>query len=220
MSDWRPTLIVVGGPNGSGKTSLTTKVLQHQWLQDCVYINPDAIAQDVYGDWNSKEAVLSAAHHAARERERCLSSRESMAFESVLSAPDKIDFIRRAKDAGYFVRLFFVGTDHPSINAARVAQRVMEGGHDVPIPKIISRYSRSIANCAAAAALVDRAYIYDNSVDDQEPCLLFRIKDGAVIKNYAPSRPWSSVILDAVSPARELLDPEASARSSPRPPRL
>jgi len=48
--------------------------------------------------------------------------------------------------AGYFVRLFFVGTDDPSINAKRVAMRVIEGGHDVPIGKIISRYAKSLAN--------------------------------------------------------------------------
>ncbi len=66
-------------------------------------------------------------------------------FETVLSAPDKMDFIRRAGDAGFFIRLFFVGTDDPSINAKRVAMRVMEGGHDVPIPKIIGRYTKSLA---------------------------------------------------------------------------
>lgn len=71
--------------------------------------------------------------------------------------PDKIDFIQRAKQAGFFVRLFFVGTDNPSINAKRVALRVMEGGHDVPISKIIARYTRSLANCSVAARIADRA---------------------------------------------------------------
>lgn len=63
----------------------------------------------------------------------------SLAFETVLSMPDKLDFIARARSAGFFVRLFFVGTDDPSINAKRIALRVMEGGHEVPIGKIISR---------------------------------------------------------------------------------
>lgn len=198
MTERRPTLIVVAGPNGSGKTSLTTQVLQHEWISGCTYINPDNIARDVYGDWNSREAVLAAARHAEAERERCLRARESLAFESVLSAPDKIDFIQRAKQAGFFVRLFFVGTDHPAINAARVTQRVLEGGHDVPIPKIISRYAKSLANCAAAIAFSDRAYVYDNSVDAQPPRLLFRTVDGEVLKRYGSMRAWAQDIIEAM----------------------
>jgi predicted ABC-type ATPase len=191
----QPVLIVVAGPNGSGKTSLTTQVLRHQWFDGCVYVNPDNMARDEFGDWNSKEAILAAAKHAETIREQCLNNGESLAFESVLSAPDKLEFISRAKFQGYFVRLFFVGTESPAINAARVAQRVMEGGHDVPIPKIISRYARSIANCAIAAALADRSYIYDNSVDGADPRLLFRLAAGRVIKTYGDIPRWAQSIL-------------------------
>lgn len=199
MKGARPSLIVVAGPNGSGKTSLTTKVLQHKWLEGCPYINADNIARDVFGDWNSIESVLSAARLAEAERERYLREHKSMAFESVLSGQDKIDFIKRAKDSGYFIRLFFVGTDHPSINAARVTRRVMEGGHDVPIPKIISRYSKSIANFVAAASLADRSYIYDNSVDGGEPKLLFRTVDGEIAKIYdVGHHEWVSFIMETL----------------------
>jgi len=59
-------------------------------------------------------------------------------------ALEKLEFVQPAKEAGFFIRLFFVCTNDPSINAQRVALRVMEGGHDVPILKIISRYYRSI----------------------------------------------------------------------------
>jgi len=50
-----------------------------------------------------------------------------------MSADDKIDFILRAKKADFFIRLFFISTESPTINAARIADRVMKGGHDVPI---------------------------------------------------------------------------------------
>jgi len=51
--EYKPTLIVITGLNGSGKTSITTQILKHDWLKDCVYINPDTIAQEELGDWNN-----------------------------------------------------------------------------------------------------------------------------------------------------------------------
>jgi predicted ABC-type ATPase len=194
----KPILIVIGGPNGSGKTSLTNKVLQHDWVEDCIYINPDNIARDTFGDWNSNEAVLNAAKLSAQMRENCINEGKSLIFETVLSADDKIDFIQRAKVKGYFIRLFFVGTDSPTINASRIAQRVMEGGHDVPITKIISRFSKSIANCCIVTKMVDRAYVYDNSVEFADPKLLFRVIDGIITKEYSNINNWALTILHEI----------------------
>jgi predicted ABC-type ATPase len=195
----RPKLIIIAGPNGSGKTSITWKILEYEWIEGCTYINPDNIARDKFGDWNSPEAVKKAAIYASELREQCLISQKGILFETVLSADDKIDFVQRAKAAGYFIRLFFVGTDSPSINASRIASRVMEGGHDVPIPKIISRYSKSIANCSVLASMVDRLYIYDNSVDFAEPKLLFRVTEGNIEKNYVTKiNSWAKNIYDVL----------------------
>ena len=196
----KPRLIVVGGPNGAGKTSITEQLLRHEWMGGCEYINPDYIARDDFGDWNAPDTVIKAANQAAEMREWCLREGRSLAFETVLSMPDKIEFIQRAKQAGFFVRLFFVGTDDPSINAKRVALRVMEGGHDVPISKIIARYTRSLANCSVAARVADRAYIYDNSVDNVAARLLFRTGDGKLIKRYGNINPWAGEILRQIDP--------------------
>lgn len=191
-----PLLIVIAGPNGSGKTTITSEVLKSDWLEDAVYINPDNIAQERFGDWNSPDAVLQAAHFCEEWREQCLQNKTSLIFETVMSAPDKIDFIRRAKQAGFFIRVFFISTSDPTINSARIARRVMKGGHDVPIPKIISRYIKSIANCAEIASEVDRLYIYDNSVDNAKAQLLFRLRNGKIIKQYVKDIPeWAKNIL-------------------------
>ena len=80
----------------------------------------------------------------------------------------------------------------------RIARRVMEGGHDVPITQIISRYSKSIANCCVAIKLVDRAYVYDNSIYNADPTLLFRTVDGVIEKKYAAINPWASEIISAI----------------------
>jgi predicted ABC-type ATPase len=192
----QPKLLIIAGPNGAGKTTVTSQILKHEWVEGCEYINPDFIARDKFGNWNSHEMVLKAAQFAEKQREKCLENHDSLIFETVLSAPDKVDFIHRAKQRGYFIRLFFIGTDNPQINASRVAKRVMEGGHDVPIHKIISRYYKSIANCILLSQIVDRLYVYDNSVENELTELLFRANEGKLVKQYAAMHEWARLIYE------------------------
>ena len=199
----KPKLLIVAGPNGSGKTSVTGKILKHEWIEGCEYVNPDDIARDIFGDWNSPDAVMKAVRYAAEVREECIAHGRSVIFESVLSAPDKITFVRQAKQRGYFIRLFFIGTDNPQINAARVAHRVMNGGHDVPISKIISRYYKSVTNCGILAPAVDRLYVYDNSVEGVFPQLLFRASEGKLAEQYAPIHDWARIIFRVVNEQTE-----------------
>ena len=192
----KPILIVIAGPNGSGKTSVTSRLLKHEWVEGSLYINPDIIANEVFGDWNSQDAVIKAANYCADLREKCLAERRSLIFETVMSASDKVDFILRAKEAGFFIRVFFIATSNPAINAARIAGRVMQGGHDVPISKIISRYRKSILNCKIISSIVDRLYVYDNSIDGEEAKLQFRLVDGMMGKMYVTHAPlWAQAIL-------------------------
>ena len=195
-AEHKPELVTIAGPNGSGKTSITQKFLHHEWAEGTMYINPDQIAKDMFGDWNDKEAVLKAANYSSDLREKCLAEKRSFVFETVFSAQDKIDFVIRAKQAGFFIRIFFISTSNPAINASRIAKRVMEGGHDVPITKIISRYNKSIQNCNTVSSIVDRLYVYDNSIDDADALPLFLLSDGAVAKQYAEDIPeWATMLL-------------------------
>lgn len=195
----KPVLIVIAGPNGSGKTSTTRLVIKHEWAEQCVYINPDEIAQSKFGDWNDVNAVRQAVEYCETWREQLLQERKDFIFETVLSSDGKVDFLKRAKEAGYFIRMFFICTDNPTINAARIAKRVMEGGHDVPIQKIISRYQKAIINAIKVTGFVDRAYFYDNSIDEQNAQILFRTVDGKFAKQYIESLPaWTRDIFDSV----------------------
>ena len=196
MMNRKPTLCVVAGPNGSGKTTTTIQLLNNEWAADSLYINPDNIAQETFGDWNSPEAVFKAAERATQMRYECLEHGRDFVFETVFSAAEKLEFLRKAKDAGFFVRLFYVCTSDPAINVSRITQRYMNGGHEVPISKIISRYYKSLVNAAKAVSFVERAYIYDNSIDNQLPHLLFRMSDGKIVKQYTDYIPdWAKALL-------------------------
>jgi len=186
----KPVLLVIAGPNGAGKTTVTARLREERWSEGVEYLNPDEIARDRFGDWNSPAATLDAARWTDARREQLLASMSGIAFETVFSTDAKVDFICRAKDAGYFVRVFFIGTSDPRINAARVAGRVMVGGHTVPIEKIVSRYAKSMANVAAAFRIADRVYVYDNSVDGVEAALCARTESGLLRKVYGALPEW------------------------------
>ena len=196
MIDKKPTLCVVAGPNGSGKTTTTVQLLKNEWTADSLYINPDNIAQEMFGDWNSPEAVIKAAEHATQLRYKCLEQKCDFVFETVFSSDEKLEFLQKAKETGFFIRLFYVCTADPAINVARITQRYLNGGHEVPISKVISRYYKSLINTTKAISFVDRAYVYDNSIDNQLPCLLYRTIEGKLIKQYVDNIPdWAEMLL-------------------------
>ncbi len=73
---------------------------------------------------------------------------------------------------------------------------MIEGGHSVPIEKIINRYYKSIFNCEIIADKVDRLYLYDNSIDGQKAQPLFRLSNDVLGKMYVETlTEWSSNIL-------------------------
>lgn len=187
--EMRPVLCIVAGPNGSGKTSTTIRLLQDEWGKGCMYINPGNIAQEQFGDWNSPEAVLKAAQEATRLRYECLEKYEDFVFETVLSSEEKVKFINEAHDKGFFIRIFFICTDSPEINVRRITKRYLDGGHEVPISRIFSRYYKSLANMSEVARVADRVYFYDNSVDDEMPRILFRTVEGKLFKQYTDDIP-------------------------------
>jgi predicted ABC-type ATPase len=131
----KPILIVIAGPNGSGKTTGTIRARPSKRR-----------------NW------------AANRRKELLTANRNLAFETVFSAPDKVEFLEHAKALDYFVRVFFIGTQDPAINASRVADRVSAGGHSVPLDKIISRYDRSLANLSAAIEIADRSCAHERSM--------------------------------------------------------
>ena len=123
-SNKKPEIIVFAGPNGSGKSTFT------DLLKPPVdYINADEIKKNLKCD------DLTAAQIAEKQREDHLKNREDFCFETVMSTPRNLNLLQRAKDAGYFIRCYYILTVDPFINVYRVKSRVAEGGHDVVTKK-------------------------------------------------------------------------------------
>ncbi|MGY3089264.1 putative ABC-type ATPase [Hymenobacter sp. UYAg731] len=108
-----------------------------------------------------------------------VAARQSMTFETVMSHESKLGFLREVRAKGYRTYLYYVATDDWNINIDRVRARVKKGGHNVSRVKIIDRYFRSLALLFEAVKLVDRAYIFDNSLTPQ---LIAEITNGQEVE--------------------------------------
>ncbi len=154
---------MIAGPNGSGKTTLT-RHLQTSGFDLGEYINADDIAGTLDGD--PVQTSREAQRLAEIARQSCMARGVNFAFETVMSHPSKVELLKQAKELGYYVILFFVAVDDPRINVDRVAMRVAQGGHDVPIELIFSRYDRTMALLPDAMQASDRSVLFDNSHRD------------------------------------------------------
>ncbi len=111
-------------------------------------------------------------------RQKLLQQRVSFSFETVMSSPDKVALLEKAQQLGYRTYLYYIATDDPTINVARVKARVNLGGHDVPEDKIVSRYARSLDLLMPAVKHTNRAYLFDNSRHGGERLWVAEITDG------------------------------------------
>lgn len=153
--DKRPVIVALAGSNGAGKTTFYHAHLQPSALR---LVNADILAKEL------GIHAYDAAKMAGVLRQRLVEQRESFVFETVFSDPagDKLAFLREAMRAGYQVVLCFIGIGSPETSDQRVAMRVSQGGHDVPLDKLVARFPRTLANLKAAIPVLPYVFIFDN----------------------------------------------------------
>ena len=109
-------------------------------------------------------------------RNTLLGKIDRFSFETVMSHPSKIEFIKKAKNEGYKVYLYFVSLSDSDLNVRRVQTRVLSGGHNVAADKVRSRYDRTMELLFDAIKLADSVYLFDNSAS--KPQLFAKKEDG------------------------------------------
>jgi len=141
------------------------------YVDDHKIINPDKGSHS-----------YEAAFIADILRNELLKKGKKFAFETVMSHKSKIDFITKSKMEGYKTYLYFIATESPVINIARVKQRVKLGGHTVAEEKIHSRYFNSLKNLKSAVQNTYRTFLFDNS--GSESILILEVFKGEEVTFY------------------------------------
>ena len=163
----RKKILVIAGPNGAGKTTFAMEFLPHE--AGCpVFVNADLIAAGL-SPFRAGLVAVQAGRLMLSQIEEHARRGRSFAFETTLSGRCHARRISRWQERGYKVKLFFLRLPTPEAAVARVAQRVLEGGHDVSERVTRRRFDAGWRNFERIYRdLVDAWAVYDNSGETPE----------------------------------------------------
>lgn len=172
----KPHLYVIAGCNGAGKTTASFTVLP-EMLNCREFVNADQIAAGL-SPFNPEGVAIQAGRLMIDRIIHLLKEGTSFAFETTLSTRSYVKLIQQAQRRGYFVTLLFFSLTTPEQAVKRVAKRVSQGGHNIPIDVIYRRYRAGLSNLFNLyIPIVDHWALYDNS-----ECPASKIASGALGK--------------------------------------
>ena len=162
-----PKLYIIAGCNGAGKTTASFTILPK--ILGCKeFINADEIAKGL-SPFQPESVAVQAGRIMLARMDELLQKGATFAFETTLATKSYKQKIEWAQANGYEVTLLFFWLDSPNMAKKRVAQRVAEGGHNIPLETIERRYYNGIANLFTIYIdIVDICYIFDNSEGRKE----------------------------------------------------
>ena len=201
-------LWLIAGPNGVGKTTITTTDPIHSLIAGGYHANPDVrtleiLNEEGFGNYADapahvlRDANIQAANEVFAELQDCLKKDQRVVVETVLSSSKYQPVVESVLENGGSFMLIYVAKLSPDVSVARVQLRVQKGGHDVPEDKIRSRWHRSLKLLPWFARRADLGWVYDNTDDDPRnpPRLIATIHGGVATMNDRHFNPGLSQML-------------------------
>jgi predicted ABC-type ATPase len=188
---------LLAGSNGAGKSTYAPNLPVEE------FINPDDIARQFRPD-APEEAALSAGREALRRITDSIGAkRASFAVETTLSGRFHLQAVRDAKLAGWNVGLVYVGVRSADLAIHRVEQRIISGGHSVPVEDVRRRYERSLENLAIVYQLSDLVLVFDNSSSKREMRRVLEVHSGEITFKDRKLPEWVKRSLGALIGSRQ-----------------
>lgn len=160
----KPTLYIIAGCNGAGKTTASYSVLPD--LLGCrEFVNADEIAKGL-SPFNPESVAIEAGKLMLNRISQLLSEKKSFAIETTLATRSYASLVKKAQSKGYNVILLFFWISSPEMAIERVAKRVCEGGHNIPTDTIIRRYWLGLQNFFDIFAPIVDSWMFFENIDD------------------------------------------------------
>lgn len=160
-----PNLYIIAGPNGAGKTTASYNLLP-EILHCTNFVNADEIARGL-SPFAPETVAIQAGRIMLERIEELLPQRVDFAIETTLATRSYVQLVRRAQALGYKVHLIFFFLENEEQAIQRVAQRVSNGGHNIPEDDIRRRFKRGIYNLIHLyMPICDSVLVYNNAHGD------------------------------------------------------
>ena len=140
----QPKIIILAGPNGAGKTTFARAFLPAE-AELPRFINADLIAAGLE-PFAPESAAVRAARLMLQEIDHRVQRKQSFALETTLSGLAYLRHVEQWRALGYRVSLYFLQLPSAETAVARVAERVRQGGHNIPTPVIHRRFAAGVRN--------------------------------------------------------------------------
>lgn len=198
-----PTLYVLAGVNGSGKSSIGGAAIRQRGLD---YYNPDTAARTLREQHPNLTQAMANGHAWSLGKEmleKAIAKRQTFAFETTLGGNTITQLLIEGTLAGMKVKIWYVGLKSVELNLVRVRARVEQGGHDIPEADIRKRWDSSRRNLIKLLPHLDSLRLYDNSVEADpkngtppRPELLLHIADKTILGLATKEAPnWAKPII-------------------------
>jgi len=203
-----PTITVLAGTNGAGKSSVGGELLRQSGVP---YYNPDAVAREILSEnpgMDLSEANGLAWQEEVRQLKEAIRLRQDFSFESTLGGATITGILQDALDAGLDVWIWYVGLESPELHIARVKARVAQGGHPIPEEAIRTRFNGSRRNLILLMGRLAELRVFDNSAQadphlghEPEPRLLLHLQNGKLVgpsmEMLQQTPDWAKPIVEA-----------------------
>nr|WP_314901079.1 zeta toxin family protein [uncultured Deefgea sp.] len=168
MMTSRQKILIIAGPNGAGKTTFAREFLPNEAACP-TFINADLIAAGL-SPFAPELAAIQAGRLMLEQIALQLVKNKSFAIETTLAGLSYARQIPQWRQQGYVVELFFLALETPELAIERVAQRVKQGGHNIPEDVIRRRFAAGRRNFDQHyKALVNSWALFDNTDGTYQP---------------------------------------------------